>query len=367
MLEHWLHPIHHELLSLAKRLPTYSLGGKLQFHTPDEGIAAIPKNALVIIGWDESADEVRRQLYPLAWHFSGLVAMDLGNLIKNNDDFGAALLCELIDGGIVPIILCGSEAKPIPQFLAHKDLRKYTNIAIVSEKIPQASSPNLKTFITPLIQSYQSSVFHLDFLAYQSHFCDPALWQWLQDSKYDGLRLGQLRADLEEAEPAMRDADMLLFCLDALKWAECPGVAAQSPNGLTAEEACQLSRYAGMSDKLGSFSIAGYLPDLDLSGQTSQIIAQMIWYFMDGYQHRQDDFPVSLSGMKEYVVDYKHLEYQLTFWKSSKTSRWWMQIPLGKQEGLGRHRLLPCSYKDYLQASTGELPGRLMRALERLG
>jgi len=33
----------------------------------------------------------------------------------------------------------------------------------------------------------------------------------------------------------------------------------QSPNGFTGEEACMLTRYAGMSNNLSTFGIYGYL------------------------------------------------------------------------------------------------------------
>ncbi|MCB0575661.1 MAG: hypothetical protein KDC61_13970, partial [Saprospiraceae bacterium] len=77
--------------------------------------------------------------------------------------------------------------------------------------------------------------------------------------------------------------------------------------------------------------------------------------------------PVSKAGLTEYIVEYRRLNYQLTFWKSAKSGRWWMQVPVATRKKLERHRLVPCSYQDYQLACREELPERLMQALQRFG
>jgi formiminoglutamase len=61
------------------------------------------------------------------------------------------------------------------------------------------------------------------------------------------------------------------------------------------------------------------------------------------------------------------LNYQLTFWKSTKSGRWWMQVPMKTKRQHERHRLVPCSYQDYQSACREELPERLMQAFGRFG
>jgi len=43
--------------------------------------------------------------------------------------------------------------------------------------------------------------------------------------------------------------------------------------------------------------------------------------------------------------------------QSKKTNRWWMQMP--------DKNFIACSYKDYVSASTNDIPERWLRALER--
>ena len=365
MLENWLSPIEPTSIIGNDEMESFSFYHSIQIHTKEElpSLKAVP---LAIIGLDESADEIRKQLYRLSWHFGDLKCVDLGNIRKNDDNFITQILTELIDGDILPIIIGGKDIKPIPQFLAHKGVRKFSNLAIVSEMIPfHIDKKKGDSFISQLLDKYSKHIFNLSFLGYQTHYCDPKLNEWLSEKKYDGIRLGTIKAEIEEAEPIIRDADMIFFQLDSLKQSECPAVKNPSPNGLLADEACQLSRYSGMSDKLGSFSISGYSPEKDIENQTSQVAAQMIWYFIDGFNSRKHDYPVTNLGMTEYVVHYKDYDYQITFWKSPKSGRWWMQIPVKKKREFNRHRLIPCSYKDYKLACSGELPERLMLALDR--
>ena len=62
---------------------------------------------------------------------------------------------------------------------------------------------------------------------------------------------------------------------------------------------------------------------------------------------------------KEYFVEYHtaFAEVETTFLQSKKTNRWWMQLP--------DQKYIACSYQDYLQASSNEVPERWLRALER--
>ncbi len=69
----------------------------------------------------------------------------------------------------------------------------------------------------------------------------------------------------------------------------------------------------------------------------------------------------------EYIVDFKDQDYQLSFWKSLRTGRWWIQVPVKARKKQQRHRLIPCSYTDYQQACNEELPERLLNAFKRFG
>ena len=121
-------------------------------------------------------------------------------------------------------------------------------------------------------------------------------------------------------EPVIRDADLVSMNISVLKNLEAPGQINGSPSGLYSEEACQLARYAGMSDKLTSFSILGFNKNMDIHNQTAQVVAQMMWYFIDGFKNRKQDFPITkaFNQLTQYIVHIKEFDYQVTFWKSKQ-------------------------------------------------
>jgi formiminoglutamase len=92
----------------------------------------------------------------------------------------------------------------------------------------------------------------------------------------------------------------------------------------------------------------------------------MIWYFVEGFYSRVGDYPIDLSNHLKFTVHLDDTGHELIFWRSQKTDRWWMEIPMGEKEKFARHNLLPCSYKDYEMACEQELPDRWMRAYTKL-
>jgi len=118
-----------------------------------------------------------------------------------------------------------------------------------------------------------------------------------------------------------------------------------------------LTRYAGMSDKLTSFGIYGYDDAADVHGMTARLLSQMIWYFIDGYLVRKTE--AELTDESEFVQFHvSFTDNDTDFIKSKRTNRWWMKMPTGAY--------VPCSYRDYLAASSDEIPERWLREQERL-
>lgn len=219
-------------------------------------------------------------------------------------------------------------------------------------------------YLNPILEG-EYRLFHFTTIGSQSHFVDESVYQFLDNCYFDYIRLGKAKSNMADLEPFIRDADMLSIHLSALKYADAPAISNASPSGFFSEEACLISRYAGMNDKLTSIGFYGFQSQLDTDGLAAQTMAQMVWYFLDGFNNRQSDFPASMDQLVEYIVDLKDYDEQFTFWKSNKTGRWWLQVPTKTIKKIQRHRLIPCSHKDYLEASNGEIPNRLINAFKR--
>ena len=119
-----------------------------------------------------------------------------------------------------------------------------------------------------------------------------------------------------------------------------------------------------MNEKLKSFGIYQF-SSVQPQSAAAQVTAQLIWYFIEGYFNRKNDFPASTDGLVEYIVDFKEFDTPITFWKSKKSGRWWMQVQAKSGKKHQGHHLVPCSYNDYKQAVQGDLSDRLFQAYQR--
>ena len=183
---------------------------------------------------------------------------------------------------------------------------------------------------------------------------------------FDTIRLGFARSEMSEVEPFLRDSDMVSLDINAIKQADAPGHATPSVNGFYGEEACQLAKYAGLSDRLSCFCVFEINPNFDVNNQTVELAAQIIWHFVQGFYLRQKDFPVSdLKKYIKFIVNFEKSEQKLIFYKSPKTERWWIEIPY-EEKNKEKKLIIPCSYQDYFKATRQEIPDKWWKYFQKL-
>src|SRR5699024_2894459 len=96
-----------------------------------------------------------------------------------------------------------------------------------------------------------------------------------------------------------------------------------SPNGFDGREICALARYAGISNQVSSFGVYELSNTLDAG--SAMLVAQILWYFIEGVNFRIDDedFQNELQYIT-YVVPLEDEKIDLVFLKSKKSERWWI-------------------------------------------
>ncbi len=360
MLENWLKPVAPEFRD-DTRCKDFHFGKNIQIHGAE--MPQMQEGQIALIGLDEdAANAVRRELYSLSFAFKNTVITDLGNARRTEPDFLLQLIPDLFKSKIIPVFIGKDAGLALTQYKAHRLMKSAINLTVIDEKIAYQSDENWLDYV---LDNSRSKLFHFSALGMQAHFLPPAVVDSLTDRRHEIMRLGDVRAEIQNTEPILRNADTLVFNLAALKASDAPAQTNPSPSGLTSEESCRLTRYAGMSEKLTAAGFYGFLPENDHAGQTAKTLAQMIWYFLDGFHNRRNDYPDSTDNMAEYVTHIPGYDWQFTFWRSNKTGRWWLQVPLKTKKNLQRHRLIPCTYSDYTRAVNGELPERFLRAFER--
>ena len=138
------------------------------------------------------------------------------------------------------------------------------------------------------------------------------------------------------------------------------------PNGFYAQQICQIAKYAGISDKSTTFGIFNYNKSNDVS---DQLLAQIIWYFLDGVGSRKGDFPIgSKTDYTKFRVFQEESNNELIFYKSNKSERWWLEVPYPPSEGkkYERHYIIPCNKEDYDNAMKNEIPDLWWKTYQKL-
>ena len=314
--------------------------------------------------YGRSADVVRKHLYEMYdWH-NGINIADVGNIRKGAtpEDTKAALLMvlqEIHDAGKIALVLGGSHDLTLQQYdvFKKKETMAVATVADMLIDLDESETTSSSSFLMNMLTDTPNFISHYSHIAFQSYYTQPRMLETLDKLRFDFYRLGKVRENILEMEPVLRSSDLFSFDISAIRYGDAVANIKGSPNGLSGEEACSLTRYAGMSEKLSSIGIYGYNSQHDTHEMTARLISQMIWYFVDGLLIRKAE--ARLSEKEEFVIyNVTFTDNDTVFVKSKRTNRWWMKLP--------DRTFIPCSYNDYLTASANEIPERWLREQERL-
>ena len=376
----FLSPLDDEILEIINGLSSQNLGSKVVLHT-SEDFPDLSKIKLVIIGVKENRgahieventklSHIRKELYglfPGNWEAS---IADLGNILAGNDieDTYFALrmvVSSLLRMRIIPIVIGGSQDLTYSLYRAYDELEQMVNLVSIDNKFDfgDANKPlSAGSYLTKMIVEEPNNLFNFSNIGYQTYYNSQEEIDLIDKLFFEGYRLGEISNNISISEPVFRDADIISLDLTSVKSCDSGNFITFTPNGFNGKEICSLSRYAGISDKVSLFGIFNH----NNSKQESVLIAQIIWYFIEGYHYRSNEYPFgSRESYLKYIVPLD--DEQLVFYKSDKTERWWIEIPFisNVNNKLKRNTLLPCSYDDYLGAINQEIPERWWKAQRR--
>lgn len=379
-----LSPISDRLLETIKMSHYQSLGRKLKLHTahsiPDLSTVRIAifgvletRNATDHIGESFALTEVRKAFYSLFPGNWNTEVADLGDLIIGasvEDTYFAAteLIQALLQQKIIPVVLGGSQDLTYANYRAYDTIKPMINIVNIDKSFDLGDSSKPITnssYLGKVILEKPYNLFNYTALGYQTYFNAQEEIDLMEKLYFEYYRLGDINKNIKMVEPALRDADLVTIDLKSVKSSEVSVKQKFSPNGFDGKEICAISRYAGISNRVSSFGIYEYNPSPD-DEATSMLIAQMIWYFIEGFNCRvQDDNFENTEDFNKYTVLVEGQE--LVFYKSLKTGRWWIQTPFlsfsnTKQK---KYSLLACMHEDYEQAIKGYIPERWYKACKK--
>ncbi len=389
-MQEFFTPIDTSHFNGATKYATTSYGKLINAYLQGGDFPSLENIQLAIVGVEEdrkglnnegcglAADYVRENLYKLFQGNYQIKIADLGNIKKGDsidDSYFAVtdVLAQLLQKNIIPIVIGGSQDLTYCNYLAYQKMEQTINIVAIDSSFDIGEGEkklDSQSYLSKIILHKPNILFNFSNVGYQSYFVDQNSVELMDKLFFDTHRLGKIRKNMESVEPILRNADLVSFDVSAIRQSDAPGNGNASPNGFYGEEACQITRYAGMSDKLTSIGFYEINPAFDTNKQTAHLVAQMIWYFIDGFYNRKQDYPiVDKSEYTKYRVSIKDHEHEIVFYKSNKSDRWWMDVPypVNHQIKFERHHMVPCSYSDYETACSDELPDNWWQTYQKLG
>jgi arginase family enzyme len=373
----FLAPLDTDLLIDIKRLSSQHLSSKVVFHT-DQDFPDISKVNVAIIGvfenrggYNETSEAdlsyLRLQLYSLfPGNWSQTIA-DLGDILPGNskeDTYFAVqkVVSKLIKNKVIPIIIGGSQDLTYALYRGYDDLEQMVNLVSIDNKFDFGKQDGLvsaESYLSKIIVDEPNNLFNFSNVGYQTYYNSQEEIDLVEKLFFDAYRLGEVCNNISIAEPVFRDADLVSLDLNSVKSSDSGNFDNFQPNGFDGKQICALSRYAGLSDKVSCFGVFNQ----NYSKQESVLIAQIIWYFIEGIHYRSKEYPFgSKESYIKYTVPFE--DEDIVFFKSNKTDRWWIEIPFftNSHNKLKKNTLLPCTHEDYLAACNQEFPERWWKA-----
>jgi arginase family enzyme len=326
-------------------------------------------------GCGKAPNEVRKWFYSLFAHWKNIRIVDIGNIKTGHrvDDTYFALkevVAELLKNNIVSIIIGGGQDLTYANYLAYENIGRVINITAVDPVFDLGHDEhtlNSNSYLSHIILHQPNFLFNYTNIGFQTYFVDQDSLILMKNLYFDTNRLGNVKANLDEVEPMVRDADILSIDINSIKYSDAP--VSDKPNGFNGEEMCRIARYAGMSDKLSSFGLYELSSNLDENGVAAHLYAQMMWYFLDGMSRRMNDYPeIDNHNYIKFNVQVDDYDEDLIFLKSKKTGRWWMIVSSkdAVSQKYKRQQYVSCSYEDYQKALNNELPDRWWKVQQKL-
>lgn len=372
--------------SLFEDLKAGTLGAKIEAHT-EAVFPEVAEGTVVFFSVPEfragglqnsNADvsnSVRSELYALKDHFGTLRIVDLGVIspgetVKDTYYAVSASVAEIVRQGGIAFILGGTQDITYANYLAYEKLEQVVNLVAVDSRFDIGDVNDevaADRYLQKIILHQPNILFNFSNLAYQTHHVMTSEVDIMKKMYFDIYRLGELQSNLEEVEPVVRSADILSFDITSVRSSDNPGNWFSEPNGIYGEEACAIMRYAGLSDKLTSAGIYNLVED---DRQSSKLAAQMAWYFLLGVANRKKDYPFAdKEDYVKYIVSLEDGAYDIIFYKSNRSDRWWMEVPYPSKKGqkYQRHFMVPCNYSDYQLACEDGIPDRWWQTFQKLG
>ncbi len=375
-------PVDDKVLAHCELLPRQAIGKHIKIHSHRDGLPSLDKVSMVILGVKESRNAfekktekldvsgLRIQLYKLLLGNWNSTLADIGDIEEGatvEDTYFVVrnTLTKLLEADILPIVIGATQDLTYPAYRSFDGIKNLVNLVAVDSRFDFGMDDELissHSYMSKIITDKPNNLYNFSNIGYQSYFNAQEEMDLMDRLFFDAYRLGELGADITLAEPVLRNAHMISIDARAVRASEIGLSDNFSPNGFTGREICAIARYAGFGDKVSIFGMY----EMENTVQSHQLMAQIIWYFIEGFNYRITESPLEeAENFTKYNVPCD--SEQLVFHQSQLTERWWVEVPsiLAPHTKSDAVALLPCTKTDYLQACDQIIPERWLKAYKK--
>ena len=375
-------PVDKEAILGLSMLPKQVIGKNIGIHSEESGLPDLKGLQIAIIGLVEqrnsffvnaqyNVNQFRKEfyeLYPGNWELKIADLGDLSNGEKVKDTYFAIkeIGFHLKQMNIIPVFIGGSHDLIFPLYQVFQEFKELVNMVSIDRSFDFSQEDELisgRSYMSKIIMEKPNVLNNYSNLGYQNYYCAVEEKDLMDKLFFEGIRLGQVLDDVRLVEPIFRDADIVGFDMKCLSWEAIADPLKGQPNGIDSRSICALSRYAGISDRVGFIG----LYELPSTPMMDQLAAQIVWYFIEGVQYRFDEHPININnGFLKYSVTLSN--QTIVFYKSEKSNRWWMELTndTNLDNKTKTRALIACTKNDYESAAQDVIPERWFNAFRRM-
>ena len=349
---------------LGKRI---GINGRDDFNSFDKidivlfSISEYRHNNSLIKSFNANKD-FRKKLYSL--HFSNWKAKiyDLGDLVNGNEVSDTNYAVEKIvqfcvKNQIFIITIGGSQDLTFTLYSSLKKFFNYINLVTIDNRLDFIENNIADSYLSKIIMDEENKLNQFSNIGYQKHLTSQPEIELIDKMKFESLSLGKVKSNINEAEPVLRESNIVSFDIKSVKSGDINN-AHQYPNGLSSYEFCSLSRFSGSSSKS---NVISFFENWDFSIMNS-LLAEAIWYVIDGYNSRINENPKDDSD--DFVYYYIEVDnYKFKFYKSLLTDRWWVEFINDELISVEKD-IISCTANDYYNCKKSIISERILTRLK---
>ncbi len=364
MIEDILSHVSKELQEYAREINNpYCLGKKVIFNYKEK----TNKTKIVLLGLNLDKEEknkynsIRKQLYQLKlgdWHTQIYDVGDVNAGYNESDTlFAFQEACKYFAKDKSVLVVLGNEGKCIQWQHLALGKKKPVTLCTIDSKIALENSHlplNSENYLAKIIQS-DLNIAHYTNIGYQSYFVPKEELALMNQLGYDYFRLGEIIDNIKQIIPSLRNNNSVAINLPSIQNYYNKEENITSSNGFTSREICDLSYYAGLGNTTQIFGLYNYFK-LKTDSSTEALLTQIIWYFIEGVNNRQEEKTFNSAHYEKYTLPFQ--EKEIIFYRNTLNNNWWVNSN-------NQNELYPCSYQDYTEAVNDIFTNRIKNILKK--